>query len=1006
MSVVGAAASGRVGASAVPSEGGGGGGEPSEEYGNQQFVNSPLAGDDTSSAYGWTVRADGDSTVVFSASALEGHRKVTCTCAAPGSVAAIEQSYSGTIGDVLTVSFKVVGAPTKTTPAGVVQNHIGFYDASLEGGTTRPTLEVADDGEILWYVFRFLITGSIKVRLGLDQPGVITFEQPMLDTDNELNLYSASEYEEPDPPAVSSEVGVGVAYHTYGMMPRVLKYNNYTVALCRRAPKTGTVVALGFECASNNPDDINPDGTPISRTKSMGTGNYTLSLELTRGMDPVSGDSISGRFLPLSGGVTLADAMFRPNFSQSLRTGSVTHDRGNNLGSGDRRRWHTWTLPTSLAVTEGDPLCLVGYSKSSGASTDYISFTNSPTMGPSSSSRLAAPWDLSPARTVSPREGLESYGMILAETGTYTATKANKRYQRNPEIGQLTFYYDDGTADGMPLRENNGLTTQFRIGGSYRLRERFRHLGETFTCRYLWVPCYWDDDGSIPGANLTVQLIDETDATTWSASAAPDPEPGGDIVTQVRPFNGVLHTETSFPDFTRFDLGADRTITSGHDFKIELSASSGTYWGYGGRHCLTAYDTTDSPPPPISGLPALTGQSNPNVLSYGEKSTNGGSSWSKFSLYGSDRTDVSLSYWLQPVVLAATLFLNPFSAESAYHRPIGDEAEYASDAHPSRVAWMAAVPANNGQSGGGTVGAINQGHPYGVANIYGAPTDPLRTFTKRNCTNTGEGSGHWGPGETSVQLRIPGTNGINTNPTYQCAECTAFIGQEDFSTYEFFTTIRDGDAYRGSICRVGDLRGLGHGSTLGDAVGVSASGCSVRMGMLSAAALLAEEEILHALKLAIYSGRSGQPHALLSRWIQWPACRADAFASNPANNTGPFPYGAHVALKPSLDLSTIGLTTPQGYILGRCLQKYGAYCLDDADGMVIRADGSLGVNAAAIVADYRKLLRHLYLITNSVAGVTAAIAADGGYNLSGSIGTPSYPAGGGTALAPNTALIA
>lgn len=355
-----------------------------------------------------------------------------------------------------------------------------------------------------------------------------------------------------------------------------------------------------------------------------------------------------------------------------------------------------------------------------------------------------------------------------------------------------------------------------------------------------------------------------------------------------------------------------------------------------------------------------------------------------------------------PAATAAQLAANPFNDQSAFHRPIRSTATYAEDSHPSRIAWMAVVPANNGQTSGGTIGAINQGNPFGIAASYASASDPSRTFRRRNCTDTANSTLNWDPGGTSVVIRIPDSNTINTNASYQCFENTSFIVQSDYTTYEFFQTNRSGTDYRASICRVADVRGLGHGSALNERVGVSASGCSVRMGMLTAASLLAEEEIGHALKLAIYSGTGSQPYQLLSRNIQWPACNADSFASNPSNNNGPFPYGSLLALLPSLDLSTLGLTTPQGYILGRCMQNYGCYAMDDADGIVLRCDGSLGASASAIVADYRKLLRHLRLVLNSVSGATATIAADGGYNQTGSIGTPNNS---GTAIASNTALV-
>lgn len=984
MSLLTAASRTFTGSPTAPNDNGNG--PPIGTPGTQEFKTSSLEGPNTTTAYDWTTRVSGGSSVLLASDELEDHRTITCTCAGAGQLAAIEQAISGSIGDVKTFSVEVVGTTTKTTPSAVFMNHIDFYDVSFEEGTSRPTLEQASNGTIFYYTIRFQISGSVKFRIGLDQPGVITLRYPMLDAYNALRVYSPSYYEEPEPPAVLSDIGAGFAYKTYGMMPRVMKYNNYSVVLARRAPMTGTITKLGFEVASNNPDDINPDGTPISRTKSMGTGNYTLSLELTRGKAPVSGDGLSGRFLPLAGGVSLSDVMFRPDFSQSLRTGSITHDRGNNLGSGDRRRWHIWTLPTPLDVTEGDQLCLIGYSKSSGADSDYVSFTNAPTTGPSSSFRLTGPWNLTPARTFSPREGVECFGMILAETGSYTATKANKRYNRNPEYGQLAFYYDDGTADGIPLRENNGLTTQFQIGGNYRLRERFRHLGETFDCRYIWLPCYWDDDGSQPGANLAIALTDETDANTWNASAAPDPEPGGDIVTQVRPFNGDFHTTTSYPDFTRFDLGANRTITSGHDFKIELSATSGTYWGYGGRHSVTAYDVTDSPPPPTTGLPALVGQNNPNVLSYAERSTNGGSSWSKFSLYGSLRTDVSLSYWLQPLTLAAALFLNPFSSASAAHRPMGSTATFST------------TPPFTGY----TDGTIADDNVFSNQSVYDT-SSPYVEFT-----HSGALSGVGMP--FTVRFPVSGFPTYVTNQTYDCA---VTVVNEDGVGHDIYKINTIGGVRQAAIHRSYPLSGLGHGTSIGfnNRVGASGAGTPVFFGLVRKHEFETPGIVIgHAHQIALpWEGT----WKFINRQLQLPAVCHDGFGAT-NDVSAPCKMGEHLAIKAS-ELATV-LTAIDGMavssaakeMLGRyatAFAHYGIYVVDSAGQISFRADAVLDSTLkAAFVSFIRTILwEYLYIVTNSVTGATGVISS--GSVLSGSAGTLTYPAGGGTAIVANTALV-
>lgn len=373
--------------------------------------------------------------------------------------------------------------------------------------------------------------------------------------------------------------------------------------------------------------------------------------------------------------------------------------------------------------------------------------------------------------------------------------------------------------------------------------------------------------------------------------------------------------------------------------------------------------------------------------------------------------DTALTDTAPAAATVEALYLNPFDKASAYHRRVGSGLVVADDDYTTddewktmRDAWLAVVPANNGQPGGSSIGAINQGNPFGVAPVYGANTDPLRTIRYRNCSDTGTGIGVWQPGGTSTQRRIPDVNGINTSSANQCFENTAWIVNEgSFDALELFQgNNRGGGDYTGSIGRIHDIRGLGHGSALGERVGVSASGASVRMGMLEVGPLLAGSPIRHALKIAIYTGVSGHAYALLGRGIQWPACNADGTAGNPANNTGPFKYGTLMVIPASVDLESFGITTPEGLLIAQCLQDYGGYILDEANGIVVRADGAL---STAIVNDYRKCLRQLRPAVNSVTNATAFIAADGGYNQFGSIGTPNGDdiAGGGTPRAINSA---
>lgn len=919
MSIIGAVSTSRLSGN-VPTSAPVDPGTPDEEDGVNIFQNSELDGT-ASSATGWVVNEGIGATVAFSASALASHSKVSCTCTIAGQVAAIEQTLALDVG-IYTFSARVTGTPTATTPSGVFLNHVSFGDASLYGGDVRPTQIDGIDDEIFFYRFEIVTPVSLKLRIGLDQPGVIVLEQPMLDMNNGLRTYVATSYDEPVVPFTA--VGIGVAYKSNGMMPRVLKYNNYSVVLCRRAPKTGVITKLGFECASNNPDDINPDGTPISRTKSMGTGNFTLPLKLTRGISPISGDGLNGRFLGLSGGVVLDDIMFRPDFDNVLATGSVTHNRGNNVGSGDRRRWQIWTLPSPVAVTAGDKLCLVGYAKTSNAANDYISFYNSPTMAPSTSSRLVGPWDLTHNRTISPREAYGVNGHCLTETGSYTATEANKRYVINPEVGQLAIYYEDGDATGMPLRENNGLPSQLAVGGTVRIRERFRHLTPTFDCRYVWLPCDWTESVGIPSGPLEVYLTDLTDDVTWSGSAEPAIS-GVKTVNTVRTYNKGVHTSNSFPDFTRFDLGGIRTITNGHDFSIEIRASDGSkrYSLYGGRHTVTAYDVTDSPAPPTTGLPAQYGQSNPAVLSYVERSTNTGSSWSKLSLYGSSRTDVSLSYWLQPTEETTVLdfFANPFSKDSVHHRAVGASATYGIPAgyNSSEALVTEAVPNSRGR--------------LSIVGSYRCSTGPnFDKYKYRNGSGIATESRTIARAAGTTDPNLPVTLRMPTGVTYPTdSDNDSNVGIfDDYDTnlFNHFFGFSNTDS-AAKILSKWPLNGLDYPGEDAYDRGSSASGIRWPGTVLDINDISSDNPspIRHALNVAASRGAVAGHLHVLSPYRIWPAKYVDSGA---ASNQGNIPYGALGVLS-SADYTTLlgahSWTNRQRAILD-CHRYYGVYFLD------------------------------------------------------------------------------
>ena len=142
------------------------------------------------------------------------------------------------------------------------------------------------------------------------------------------------------------------------------------------------------------------------------------------------------------------------------------------------------------------------------------------------------------------------------------------------------------------------------------------------------------------------------------------------------------------------------------------------------------------------------------------------------------------------------------------------------------------------------------------------------------------------------------------------------------------------------------------------------------------------------------------------------------------HNHGPFAYGALLAIPPGPDcivngkvhdiggpdLTKMGLREPDLRI-AQAMRDYGVYLVDNAGSFNIRAavsnEEQLSASVrAAVMNDLAKITRELRLVKNSVEGATARMSATwgpGGWAV-GSIGTPTWPAGGGEPLAPNTAI--
>jgi hypothetical protein len=153
-------------------------------------------------------------------------------------------------------------------------------------------------------------------------------------------------------------------------------------------------------------------------------------------------------------------------------------------------------------------------------------------------------------------------------------------------------------------------------------------------------------------------------------------------------------------------------------------------------------------------------------------------------------------------------FANPFSMESAHHRPIGGGAVFADTNHPSTISLLT--------SG---FGNINSNNGWGI-NVYESTSaDPLLTVT------------HAGPYNSiglPVTLRVPqnANNMLTTDAVVVIHDTTSN------TTHEFYYWRWNNGEPTAAIHRQWDTKGLGHSQPGGPRVGTSAAGVAGMFGLL------------------------------------------------------------------------------------------------------------------------------------------------------------------------------
>lgn len=260
----------------------------------------------------------------------------------------------------------------------------------------------------------------------------------------------------------------------------------------------------------------------------------------------------------------------------------------------------------------------------------------------------------------------------------------------------------------------------------------------------------------------------------------------------------------------------------------------------------------------------------------------------------------------------------PFTTDSPWNLPLrrADRLEPPGAACTRALRW----------SGGSDINAAEWSHP-----IYAArPTDAPAAIYVR--------------GERVASVRIPRT-AAPAGPATEGTDAHLHVVDEDRRHVHELWHARwrpDGALEAEGYTR-NDLYGPGVGSGGERAYGGSAIGGLIRTGEL-------RNGIRHALALAL-------PRRLQRRGPVWPATAEDRGAAG--TYRGAVPLGQRVALPRDVDLAKLGLG-PEGLLLARALQDYGALDVDSAGDVSLyaepAAEGELGT-ARQDWVKLRKLLR-------------------------------------------------
>ena len=299
------------------------------------------------------------------------------------------------------------------------------------------------------------------------------------------------------------------------------------------------------------------------------------------------------------------------------------------------------------------------------------------------------------------------------------------------------------------------------------------------------------------------------------------------------------------------------------------------------------------------------------------------------------------------------LRLQPFSATSVWNLPIGRAATFepANSVRTTALRRLGTAWANEG----------TYSHPIVQARV----TDPMAKVA-----DTGDA-------RRSASYRVPLAAPIarGTDRHLHVIDPAGISVDETWDAQRLSSA-----AFRVGRHERVDLRGAGIGPSNGTrAYGGSAIGGLIRAWEVDPSHPSYTGRIEHALAIALRSdqlrytgGSSGYDKGYgTAKGYVWPATEQDW--DSPWSYTGPVPMGAYVAIPGSVDLRSLSLS-PQGLMLARAYQDYGAYVTDRAGDPVLAyvepstagkafTERLLGPSWTA--SDLRKIRAQLRLVSNN-----------------------------------------